>query len=219
MELCELEAKLECFDKKKIADEIVWWIVENVPNFIDTQRTSYSLSFLAHEEKMPEMAQLEMLCREIDKIEIEVSGEMDQMSDLVENDPEIAKAAEMQQAIIDFMEDVREIMTGEEDEDNEYKTRIKKSFSFYQDFVGVNIETGEEITKDMDGYVSFEYLSFENVDMTVTATAMVPVLDSDGRLVDYKRDESQSKVMEMPSSFCIDFKIQLWENKGATSLF
>lgn len=216
MEIEELKQQLESFDRQVMAKEVVWWLVENVKNFISTDRTNFSLSFLADIDNMPEMNKLELLCHEVDKIEIEVSGDPDQMMRAIEDDPEVAKAAKMQELIIDLMEEVRSILA----EDEEAKQAVLSAFSFYHDFVGINLKTGEEITKDMDGFVTFDYLSFENVENTVTKIPMTPIVDEEtGRVIDYKRDPSRAETYVMPAAFCIDISVQVWEDKGETSLF
>lgn len=214
METVELKDKLASLDKAKVASEVIWWICENVKNFVDTKQHSYALSFLAHEEKMPETARLEALCRQIDNIEIESTGDVNQMAEEVENNPEVAKAAEMQTMIVDFLEDVRGILCA----DDQAGQDVMKAFAYYQDFVGYT-EKGEDIKRPLNGFVEFKYLSFENADMSITITPKTPVCDKQGRLLEYKRDPANAKTIEMPASFCLDLVVQLWEDKGATSLF
>lgn len=215
MEIDRLAEEIKTFGEKTLADEIVWWIVNNVVNFISTETVNFSLSFLAHEEKMPEMARLEALCREIDTMEIDVTGDADQMMNELESNPEIEASAKMQQMVIDLLERVRLFLEDYEDG----KKLVMDAFSFYHDFVGINVKTREEILRKLDGYVSFDYLSFENIESTLTKTPMNPVFDEEGRVIDYVRDESKKETLRMPPSFCIDFTVELWEDKGETSLF
>jgi hypothetical protein len=210
----ELRVEVDSLSKSAIAKEVSWWLCENVKNFIDTNKTSYSLSFLAHEEMMPQMAKLEALCRQIDNIEIEGDGTDDQISRMIEDNDEVEEASKMQVIVIDFLEDVRLVLS----EDEELTNDVLKAFSYYKDFVGFD-EQGKDITRPLTGFVEFSYLSFENSEMSVTITSKIPVLDSMGRLKEYKIDKENEKTLEMPASFCLDIVVQLWEDKGELSLF
>ena len=210
----EFRSGISLLDKTTVAKETAWWIEDNVKNFIDTKQHSYSLCFLAHEEKMPEMAKLEALCRQIDDVDIEINGDVDQLSYELENNQDVSDSAEMQEMAIDFLEEVRGILC----DDQELTAGVMKAFAYYYDFVGYT-ESGEDITRPLTGFVEFTYLSYENADMSVTITAKIPVLDSLGRLKDYKLDKENAKTTKVPASFCIDLVVQLWEDKGELSLF
>lgn len=209
----EFKEEMGKIDQSKVADEIFWWLNDNILTYIDTYKKSYSLSFLSHEEKMPETAKMEHLCYQLKPIELG-SKEFDSLDDFINNDPEIKEEAEKQDLINSWMESVQDIMN----DDEEKKNSIFKALSYYYEVIGFYKK--DPVTKDLEGYVRIDYLSFENMRVPVTKTPMKAVKNSDGEIVDYVRDEEGTEIVaEMPPSFCIDFSIDFWESKNDQSIF
>jgi len=208
----ELQTELKKINKKKAAEEIYWWLKENINNYIDTHQTSYSLSFLAHEEMMPEMAKIEHLCTRFNAVEFKM-GDGETFETALERE-DVTEEGMMQECINDFMEEIRESM-----EKNKKKSEeLFKLLSNFYEVVGFYKKS--PLIKELKGYIKVEYLSFENMELDLTKTPLVPVLDDEGKIVNYRRDESKTEtISKMPPAFTIDFGIEMWENKGETSLF
>lgn len=209
----EFKSEMDKINKERVADEIFWWLKDNILTYIDTYKNSYSLSFLSHEEKMLETSKMEHLCYQLKPIEVSM-GDFDSLAEALDSDPEIIEDSKKQDLINDWMEGVLEIMN----ENEERKLELFKALGYYYEVVGFYKKN--PISKDLEGYVKIEYLSFENMRVPVTKTPMKEVRNDAGEIVDYKRDEANTEVVaEMPPSFCIDFSIDFWENKHEQSLF
>lgn len=212
MDVVELRSALSDVDKSKIAAEIFWWLKENIVNYIDTHNFTYSLSFLAHEEKMPETAKIEHLFSKFNAVDMSKFEGMSE-KEIFESE-EITKDAENQEEMNLFMESVRTTMI----ENKDLLADYFKELSEYYKVVGFYRDT--PLVKSLDGYIDIEYLSFENITVEVTKSPLIPIYDSDGHIIDYKKDDSKKETLEkMPASFCIDLTINLWEEKNEFSLF
>lgn len=212
MNIEEMKRELSLINKIKIVDEIFWWLRENIVNYIDTHNFSYSLSFLSHEEKMPETAKIEHLFSQFNVIDM---SQFDGMSEKeIMESYEMTQDALNQEAINEFMEEVKDLMI----EDKENLKILFKAISEYYSLVG--FYNNSPLVKKLDGYIDIEYLSFENLTLDVIKTPLIPVYDREGNIVDYKKDDSKKETLtNMPESFCIDMTINLWEGKNESSIF
>jgi hypothetical protein len=153
------------------------------------------------------------LCYQLKPIEVAV-GDVKTLEEFIETDPQVKEDSKKQEMINSCMNGVLEEMMC----DKENKEKYFKALSYYYEVVG--FYKRNPVSKSLDGYVSIDYLSFENIRVPVTKTPMIEIKNDDGEVVDYKRDEANTKVVaEMPPSFCIDFSIDFWENKCEQSLF
>ncbi len=210
--LKELQEELKKVNKNKASEEVFWWLKENITNYIDTHQNYFSLSFLADEDKMPEMAKVEHLCTRFNAIELNLAdGET--FDKAIERE-DVAEEGKMQEYINDFMEEIRVLM-----EKNKKKSEeLFKDLSYYYTVVGFYKKS--PLVKELHGYVKIEYFSFENMELDVTKTPLVPVYDDTGVVVNYRRDESKTEtITKMPPAFSIDLGIEMWEDKGETSIF
>ncbi len=213
MELLEFKSKLEEIDKYLVAKEVVWWLVNKIPTYIDNHQTTYTLSFLSDEQNMKETSKAERLGNSLNAIELDAS-ELANFDEEIENNLEVKKESEMIDLLKDFMEDVRGVII----ENKEWMEEFYKALSFY--YSTVAYYKAKPISKDLKGYIEIEYLGFENVKMDVYKTPLVPIKNTDGEIVDYKRDESKKELIsKMPPSFCVDFGIVFWETQEEFSLF
>jgi len=212
MNIEEMKRELSLINKIKIVDEIFWWLRENIVNYIDTHSYFYSLSFLSHEEKMSETAKVEHLFSQFNVVDMSQFEGMSEKE--VMESYEMTQDALNQEAMNEFMEEVKELMT----EDKENLKILFKAISEYYSVVG--FYKNSPLVKELDGYIDIEYLSFENLTLDVTKTPLVPVYDREGNIVDYKKDTSKTETLaNMPASFCIDMTINLWEEKNESSIF
>lgn len=204
--LKELQSELKKINKKKASEEVYWWLNENIVNYIDTHQKYFSLSFLAHEEMMPEMAKVEHLCTRFNAVELSMADGETFEKALERED--VTEEGKMQDCINDFMEDIRDLM----EKNKKRSEELFKALSNYYEVVGFYKKN--PLVKELQGYIKIEYLSFENMELDVTKTPLVPVCDDDGKIVDYRRDESKTEtITKMPPAFTIDFGIEMWEDK------
>jgi hypothetical protein len=213
MTLEEFRSEMDKIDMGLVADEIFWWLKDNILTYVDTYKRAFSLSFLSHEEKMPETSKMEHLCYQLKPIEVSM-GDFSSLKEALDSDPEIIEDSKKQDLINDWMDRVLEAMN----ENEEKKTDLFKALSYYYEVVGFYKKN--PIAKELEGYIKIDYLSFENMRVPVTKTPMKEIKNDAGEVVDYQRDEENTEVVaEMPPSFCIDFSIDFWEKKSEQSIF
>ena len=209
----EFKSQIDKMSKVNVANEIYWWLKDNILTYIDTYKNSYSLSFLAHEEKMVETAKVEHLCYQLKPIELSL-GDFKALTEALDSDPEIVEDSKKQDLINEWMDGVLEIMN----ENEQMKSEFFEALVYYYEIVG--FYENNPVAKKLQGYVSIDYLSFENMRVPVTKTPMKEIKNEAGEVIDYMKDEANMEVVaEMPPSFCIDFSIDFWEDKGEQSIF
>lgn len=213
MELLEFSAELEKVDKRKVAEEILWWLIEKIDTYIDNHQTEYTLSFLADTEKMPETCKVEKLGYTLTTVEIATNDVLN-LEKEIENNPDVKRESEIVDCLRRFMEDVKELIV----EDKEGMKRFFDALSKYYSTVAFYRE--KPVNKKLDGYINLQYLGFENMKLDVTKTPMIPIFNEEGEIIDYKKDKSKTEVVaKMPPAFAVDFGIEFWENKDEFSLF
>lgn len=205
--------QLEEIDKGKVGNEIFWWLKENITNYVDTQHKIYYLSFLSDEEKMPETTKIEKLCNTMSPIET-TESELGTLTEAIENNADIVEDSKKQEAVNEFLDLVLQNMN----ENERQKDDLFRALCYYYEVIG--FYKSSVVTEKLNGYVSIDYLSFENVRMPVTRTPMKAVKNEAGEIVDYIADtENVVIVADKPPSFAVDFSVNFWEDKGEQSLF
>lgn len=214
MEIKDFIKELNQIDKNKVSKEIFNWIIKSKDSYIDTHKTTYMINFMADPVNMPETLKIEQLATTLSKIEIK-AGEEESFKDAIESNEEVEEESVKQEALNNYLNEVCEIMSS----DSDSLEKLFKELSFYYEMVGFS-KDGKPITKELDGYVNVLYLSFENVDMELSRTPLIPVLDSDGRVVSYEKKESEREIIaNLPPNFAFDMEISFWEKKYESSLF
>lgn len=213
MEYEDFKRELMNVDKQKAAQELLWWLTEKIVSYIDNHQTSYTLSFLADREKMPELSKVEDLGYSLTTIELSADDAADFDKEIEENE-DVKREGKMIKLMNSFMKDVRELAL----EDKEAMEKFFRALLYY--YSTVAFYKGKPISKDMGGYIDLQYFSFENMSMQITKVPLIPVKNDKGEIIDYKRDSSKKEIVgEMPPAFAVDFEIVFWEKKEEVSLF
>jgi hypothetical protein len=213
MEYKEFKKELTKINKNKAAEELMWWLNEKIETYIDNHLTTYSLSFLADQEKTPELHKIEALGYSLTAIQVS-SENLVNLEDEIENNEEVASESHKIKLLNSFMEEIKEIAIN----DKKRMDDFFNSLLFY--YSTVAFYKGKPVSKDMNGYIDIQYFSFENISMDVFKTQLIPVYNKGGEVIDYKKDDSNKTLVgSMPPSFVIDFEIVFWENKQEVSIF
>lgn len=181
-------------DAKKIASQVLKWLIKNVENYIDNQENIFLIYFtydILDENGLSELKKLQNLYYAIPAEGVVVNGHA----------TSIETIQEMLQTLDTIVNESKEIM----DKDSVQTGELFKRLIYFYEMVGYNKLTGPIIRK-YDGHVQFNHFIYEPISMPVTVTKKMKKL-MDGELVDSGIPDEVVSEFVVPEGYSLELEL------------
>ncbi len=209
MNVEEVEAILGEVDKKELSREVFRWLKDNIEEYIDNHKKEYYVSFMADEEKHPQLFKIQDIYKNMNSIKIELSEGEDFEKDvnkIIEENDQVDEENIIAKKVSEFLEEVKGIMSSDEENIKDFYDKI----SFYYTIAG--FYKGRPIKKEADGTIKIDYLNFENMDMEIYKRSF-SINDENEKVYDEKE-----VIDTLLPAFAVDFRLMIWD-KPLETLF
>lgn len=196
----EFLEKSKNLDAKKIAVEVLGWLIKNVENYIDNQESTFLIYFtydILDESGLQELKKLQELYYAIgDSSDKEAVKEPDNQSSQVNQD--VVEMLECLDAVVDTAK-------SEMEADKKRMVRLFDRLIYFYEMIGFSSLTGP-IIKSFTGHVQFNHFIYEPICMPITVTQKTKKL-VDGELVDSDVPDEIISEYTVPEGFSLEFEL------------
>ena len=203
---------------KKIAEEILVWLTNNVETFIDNHKKMFKLDLVIESASMPETVKLQTLYLDVPPDEIFIPKDFADAKDWgkVSNDKRVKPFFDKLATCRETLDKVTEKAFEKMQQMEEQKQALFKRMAFFYEMVAV--KDGEPLFKELVGAVdvlNFEYENF-SVDVKIKAPQiLVKKGDGSGTEIVSIKDKNYT----IQSAFTLWLEIAFSAEPSMTSLF
>ena len=190
-------------DTKKVAREVLTWLIENVESFIDNQKREFKIDFILDSDKMSESTKLQNLYKAIPESDLKIS--LEDANDLTKTVDSLSKedfkAVNKCRVSLDkitkkCLEDMRN--------NEELLSMLFKRMIFYYEMVGIS--KGNVLLKQLEGAVTITEFDYEAFSVGVTiSSSKASIANENGEMETV--DIGEEKNYTIPEGFSVWLEI------------
>lgn len=188
---------LKSFDKNKMAEELLQWLIDGVEEYIDNSETVFSVYFPVNSEVIKNMP---------------ITNEFGNMY-IKSRESKAKNCEEVMKGFTDALEEVKSLMSNNE----EMLGQLFKRMIWYYEMVGFHKLKGP-IIQEMEGYVVVNKLDFELIGIDICITKKMNRVDKNGELVASDKELEIVKQEHIPEGFSLEIEIKKWAKVNSASL-
>lgn len=207
----EIIDKSKEIDAKKVSQEILNWLTNNVENFIDNQKREFKIDLVLESVEMSESTKLQELYRAIPEEDDETisMSEIGNIKDIKSN--RFTQVNKCRKAL----DKITKQCFNEMNKNKEMLETLYKRMIFFYELVGIS--KGNLLVKNLEGAVTIRAFDYEAFSVDVKVVGKKTIENEMGQLESVETGEA--KTYEIPEGFAIWLEIAYKDTIQRPTLF